>query len=160
AGAGGHRKLRGGEHHAARAARGCRGMTVVGGARPRIAVYYPSFAHWGGAERLALQTAAALAEEHDVVLCAEDVPSPDALSAYFGIDLSRVEVRPLTPGGPLTARIVGPRTRVRRWRYAVLRWSHGRQLARTPADLLVSVAPSPPIACRHPLGVYSCFFPA
>jgi hypothetical protein len=75
----------------------------------RVIVYYPSFAHWGGAERLALQAAAALAADHEVVLCAEHVPPRHVISSYFGVDLDGVGVDPLRAGGPIAARLIGNR---------------------------------------------------
>jgi glycosyltransferase involved in cell wall biosynthesis len=130
-----------------------------GGARKRVIVYYPSFAHWGGAEKQALLTAAALTADYDVELCTEHLPAPSAISGYFGVDLAGVQINPLRPGGPLVTRLLGSRQRMQRWQHALLRWSHGRQLGERSADLLVSVEPSPPIAPRHAPSIYSCFFP-
>src|SRR6202011_162598 len=103
--------------------------------RPRVVVYYPSFAKIGGGEMQALLTALALADVYDVELCGQHLPTPARFMETFGAHESSLASCELEARG-LLRHVIGDRATIRRWRHAFIRWSPARQLAHRPADLL------------------------
>jgi glycosyltransferase involved in cell wall biosynthesis len=106
----------------------------------------------------ALLTALALADVYDVELCGQHLPTPARFMETFGADASSLAFFELEARG-LLRHVIGDRATIRRWRHAFIRWSHARQLAHRPADLLFRIDHAPPPRASHPASIYSCLFP-
>ena len=121
----------------------------------KVGIYNLHMRAMGGGEKLTLVASEHLSLSHNVSLfCAEPLDK-SKLESFFGVDLSRVEIRPLDGLGRIP-RLVG---KLRRDSAASVSQYHYEQLRRLDLDLFINNSYGSELMCPASRGFFMCMFP-
>src|SRR6476660_10223179 len=120
-----------------------------------VGIYNLHLRAMGGGEKLTLVLAEHLSLRHDVSLfCAEPI-DVRSLEHFFDVDLSRVNVVPLTGAVSLPKLIA----RLRGNSAAAISQHHYEQLRQLELDLFINNSYGSGLLCPAPRGIFMCMFP-
>ena len=123
--------------------------------RCNIGIYNLHMQAMGGGERLTLVLAEHLSLAHNVWLFSAGPVDVASLEQFFGVDLSRVTVSPLSSGGTFL-RVVA---KVRGRRAPAFSRHHYLQLRKFNLDIFVNNSYASGLMCPASAGIFMCMFP-
>jgi glycosyltransferase involved in cell wall biosynthesis len=120
-----------------------------------IGIYNLHMRAMGGGEKLTLVLAEHLSLAHNVWLfCSEPLDLP-SLERFFGVDLSRVTVRPLNKVGLFLRALA----KVQGRRGPLLSLHHFRQVSKLNLDIFINNSYASGLVCPATRGIFMCMFP-